>query len=58
MVDFGAWTTDAPSDAVILGVRAVQAHYTPLAHTHVYFAHAFKGQPGANELMSRFLCGG
>jgi saccharopine dehydrogenase (NAD+, L-lysine-forming) len=53
----GSWP-DAPPDAVILGIKELPEEPRALRHTHVYFAHAFKGQQGAAELLARFAAGG
>jgi saccharopine dehydrogenase (NAD+, L-lysine-forming) len=48
----------APSDAVVLGIKELPAEPWALRHTHVYFAHAFKGQVGADDILARFAEGG
>ena len=57
IVDAGSWP-DAPTDAVVLGIKELPLEPHALTHTHVYFAHAFKGQEGAAELLARFADGG
>ncbi|MCC7072488.1 MAG: saccharopine dehydrogenase [Deltaproteobacteria bacterium] len=57
MVPNGAWPS-APNDAVILGIKELPTSDTPLAHRHVYFAHAFKEQKGWRDLLRRFKDGG
>lgn len=57
LVDGGAWT-QAPEDAVILGIKELPADTAPLRHRHVYFAHAFKEQKGWQDLLRRFKAGG
>jgi saccharopine dehydrogenase (NAD+, L-lysine-forming) len=49
---------DAPAHAYVLGLKELPARPWPLRHRHVYFGHAFKGQPGADELLARFAAGG
>lgn len=49
---------EAPKEAVILGLKELPENETPLRHAHVFFAHAFKGQPGAGALLARFRRGG
>ncbi|MEM7393546.1 MAG: saccharopine dehydrogenase, partial [Verrucomicrobiota bacterium] len=49
---------DAPDDAFILGLKELPTSSEPLRHRHIYFAHAFKGQAGWKELLSRFQRGG
>ncbi|HEX6917137.1 MAG TPA: saccharopine dehydrogenase [Phycicoccus sp.] len=53
----GSWA-EAPADAVVLGIKELPDEPGPLRHTHVYFAHAFKGQAGAEDLLARFADGG
>ncbi len=53
----GSWA-QAPRTTVVVGLRALPAHHTPLVHRHVYFGHAFKGQSGSRELLARFARGG
>jgi saccharopine dehydrogenase (NAD+, L-lysine-forming) len=53
----GAWRT-APRDALILGLKELPEDGTPLIHRHIFFGHAYKGQPGAAALLARFAAGG
>lgn len=53
----GAWV-DAPADAYVLGIKELPDTPDELRHTHIYFAHAYKGQSGAEELLTRFRRGG
>jgi len=53
----GSWV-DAPDDVVVVGIKELPAEPDSLRHTHVYFAHAFKGQSEAEEVLSRFRRGG
>ena len=53
----GSWT-GAPEDHHVLGLKELAALPGPLRHRHVYFGHAYKGQPGARELLGRFTAGG
>lgn len=57
IVPVGAWT-DAPAEAVILGLKELPDDGTPLRHTHVMFGHAFKGQADGPRLLARFRAGG
>ncbi|SDE71391.1 saccharopine dehydrogenase [Limimaricola pyoseonensis] len=57
VVPGGQWR-DAPETAVILGLKELPSDDAPLRHAHVMFAHAYKGQPGAAALLSRFRAGG
>ncbi|MEV6596378.1 saccharopine dehydrogenase [Actinoplanes sp. NPDC051346] len=53
----GAWE-DAPENAVILGLKELPDQPARLRHRHVFFGHAYKGQPGARQLLERFEAGG
>ena len=53
----GTWAT-APDDACIVGIKELPDEPRALRHTHVFFAHAFKGQEGADEVLARFAEGG
>ncbi|MGB5952835.1 MAG: saccharopine dehydrogenase [Ornithinimicrobium sp.] len=53
----GSWV-DAPTDAYIVGIKELPDQPDRLRHTHIYFAHAYKGQAGADELLARFSRGG
>ena len=59
----GAVLTDkswqsAPLSAVVLGLKELNESGVPIAHTHIYFSHTFKGQEGAQLTLSRFFRGG
>lgn len=49
---------DAPANAYVLGLKALPEDTTPIEGRHLYFAHAYKGQQGARELLARFAAGG
>lgn len=53
----GGWI-DAPADAVVVGLKELPDEPAALRHRHVFFGHAYKGQPGAARLLSRFAEGG
>jgi saccharopine dehydrogenase (NAD+, L-lysine-forming) len=53
----GAWV-GAPTDAIVLGLKELPDSLAALRHTHVFFGHAFKRQPGAARLLRRFRDGG
>ena len=53
----GSWV-DAPDDALVVGIKELPEEPAELRHTHIYFAHAFKGQAGAAEVLERFRRGG
>ena len=57
VVEGGAWI-DAPSDAFILGLKELAEEDFELEHRHIHFAHVFKGQSGASEMLGRFIAGG
>ncbi|MFN4056688.1 MAG: saccharopine dehydrogenase [Roseinatronobacter sp.] len=54
---YASWP-DAPSDAIIFGLKELPENDAPLRHRHIYFGHAFKGQAGATRLFARFRAGG
>ncbi|WP_338784347.1 saccharopine dehydrogenase [Streptomyces sp. DG1A-41] len=53
----GSWGS-APRDAVVLGLKELPDQPTQLTHRHIFFGHAYKGQPGAAGLLRRFATGG
>merc|ERR1711962_470564 len=53
VVEEGSWPT-APKDAYIVGIKELPLDFSPLEHSHIYFGHAYKGQDGWRELLSRF----
>ncbi|NRA61962.1 MAG: saccharopine dehydrogenase [Psychrobium sp.] len=48
----------APKEAFILGLKELELKDFPIIHRHIYFAHAFKGQDEAAQILSRFKAGG
>lgn len=54
---YGSWV-DADPDVIVVGLKELPAEPAALRHRHVMFGHAFKGQPGAVELLRRFAAGG
>ena len=58
LVESGSWP-NAPLDAVIVGLKELtnDDDDTPLVHTHMYFAHCYKNQPGSEALLDRFKKG-
>ncbi|MDO5739041.1 MAG: saccharopine dehydrogenase [Ornithinimicrobium sp.] len=54
---YGSWA-QAPSGAVVVGIKELPEDPADLEHTHVFFAHAYKGQAGARETLERFRQGG
>ncbi len=57
IADTGTWV-DAPANAYIVGIKELPSEPAELRHTHIFFAHAYKGQDGAADLLSRFERGG
>ncbi|GAA3822998.1 saccharopine dehydrogenase [Streptomyces phyllanthi] len=53
----GSWVS-APKEAVIVGLKELPDEPTRLTHRHIFFGHAYKGQPGAEALLRRFVTGG
>lgn len=53
----GSWRT-APPEALILGLKELPDDDTPLAHRHIMFGHAFKGQAAGQRLLKRLRAGG
>jgi saccharopine dehydrogenase (NAD+, L-lysine-forming) len=49
---------DAPREAFILGLKELPEDSFPLEHRHIYFAHVFKRQAGADGVLQRFVDGG
>jgi hypothetical protein len=50
----GSWQTDAPTEAIIIGLKALPNNPKTYKHTHIYFAHAYKEQDGWSELLGNF----
>jgi hypothetical protein len=57
MAQGSSWV-DAPEDAIILGLKELPDDTFPLAHDHIFFAHAYKEQRGWQDLLARFVQGG
>ncbi len=49
---------EAPSDAIIFGLKELPNDDRPLRHRHIMFGHAFKGQFSGQRLLKRFKAGG
>lgn len=56
LVKAGTWK-DAPENCYILGLKELPEDNSPLVHNHIYFAHIFKGQEGAEKVFDRFSSG-
>ncbi|MFF4245636.1 saccharopine dehydrogenase [Streptomyces sp. NPDC001822] len=54
----GSWARRCPSTAYVLGLKELPDEPAALVHRHVFFGHAYKGQPGAPRLLRRFEAGG
>lgn len=57
LVEDQSWT-DAPRNHIVIGLKELEPEAFPLVHTHVQFAHCYKGQAGWQEVLSRFPRGG
>jgi len=58
IVPSNSWINEAPSGAIILGLKELEEKNFPLIHRHIHFAHVYKGQDGAKESLNRFVQGG
>jgi saccharopine dehydrogenase (NAD+, L-lysine-forming) len=56
LVPSGSWM-NAPDSAIIAGLKELPPSSSALVHRHIYFAHAFKHQPGCTALLERFQKG-
>src|ERR1700712_2755004 len=56
LVDDQSWSK-TPRDHIIIGLK-LEPESFPLVHTHVHFAHCYKGQVGWEDALSRFHRGG
>ena len=52
----GKWV-EAPEDTYILGLKELPEMPYVLKHRHIYFGHAYKRQPKADDLLARFSHG-
>ncbi|MFI9742404.1 saccharopine dehydrogenase [Streptomyces sp. NPDC052494] len=57
VVPEGSWGK-APAEDCIVGLKEPSVEPWALRHRHVFFGHAFKGQPGGPALLERFAVGG
>lgn len=57
LVPEGSWP-DSPTDHIIVGLKELPEETFPLKHTHVQFAHCYKGQGGWADVLARFPRGG
>lgn len=57
MMPSNSWVNMAPKNAYILGLKELDVEKFPLTHRHIHFAHVYKGQNGATEMLDRFIQG-
>ncbi|KAK4994136.1 Saccharopine dehydrogenase [Elasticomyces elasticus] len=57
LIPEGSWP-EAPADHLIVGLKELPEEGFPLKHTHVQFAHCYKGQSGWQTVLARFTRGG
>lgn len=57
LVENNSWPS-APKDVPIIGLKELPESDEPLQHTHIQFAHCYKGQAGWANVLSRFHRGG
>nr|OQO23463.1 Saccharopine dehydrogenase [NAD(+), L-lysine-forming] [Rachicladosporium sp. CCFEE 5018] len=57
LVPTGSWV-NVPSDHLIVGLKELPEEDFALRHTHVQFAHCYKGQAGWDKVLGRFHRGG
>ena len=57
LAENNSWSK-APKEAIILGLKELELQEFPIVHRHIYFAHAFKGQDEAPQILARFKAGG
>lgn len=58
IVSENSWHKDAPTEAIIIGLKALPEDINEFRHTHIYFAHCYKEQDGWKELLHKFKTGG
>ena len=54
VVKAGSWKTEAPKEAIVIGLKDLPESQEPLVHRHIMFGHAFKGQEGWTDFLKRF----
>jgi saccharopine dehydrogenase (NAD+, L-lysine-forming) len=57
LVEPNTWP-EAPAEAHVVGIKELPEDPPDLVHSHIFFAHAFKGQQGGEEVLARFERGG
>ena len=53
LVDYNSWP-NAPLTSLIIGLKELPESDDPLPHTHIQFAHCYKGQAGWEAILARF----
>lgn len=53
IVEKDSWK-EAPASTYVLGLKELKEDSFDLKHNHIYFAHVYKGQDGAAEVLSRY----
>lgn len=54
----GSWESLCPATDYVLGLKELPDGPSELAHRHIFFGHAYKGQAEAPQLLRRFEAGG
>ncbi|MFD3413879.1 saccharopine dehydrogenase [Streptomyces cyaneofuscatus] len=54
----GSWASHCPATDIVLGLKELPDEPADLMHRHIFFGHAYKGQPEAPRLLRRFEAGG
>jgi len=58
LVPTGGWP-DAPAGTIVIGLKEIPEEPAfPLKNDHITFAHCYKGQAGADKVLSRYPRGG
>ncbi|KIJ68235.1 hypothetical protein HYDPIDRAFT_82486 [Hydnomerulius pinastri MD-312] len=57
LVTNNSWPS-APTHIPIIGLKELPVSDEPLPHTHIQFAHCYKGQAGWSSVLARFYKGG
>ena len=52
-----SWHKEAPDNAIIIGLKELPNDLTSYKHTHIYFAHAYKGQKESSTILNKFKRG-
>lgn len=57
MVKSETWFTDAPKDAIIIGLKELPDNDDDMERNHIFFAHCYKNQGGWDQVLSKFARG-